>query len=265
MTLNWHSVELAFVIPAFAMSLVLRPVIGRIIDSGKDLPTAATILPGCALGEFNRLVTQTVVSATLSIGALTVTPFLVTVFAGPKEGALFALSLTIVSTLDLIAAAMTVSLIVHASSTPEHANSMARDIFIKASVLTAIGAVVLIAALPVALRILNPQYGQMAATSVIAVLCVGTVIRVVYAVWSGLQKSRRKMRMLLALNFITAGLLCAFMPGLCGAYGAVGGALALLVAQSVLSAAAAAHFLITSRKGKDKGTWLATGTSGKLR
>ena len=45
-------------------------------------------------------------SSALSTGLLMVTPFLVTVFSTPKQGALFSLSLAIVSALDLIGAAL---------------------------------------------------------------------------------------------------------------------------------------------------------------
>jgi O-antigen/teichoic acid export membrane protein len=265
LTVKWHSLELAVAISAAVVVLVLRPKIIRIIDSGTELPTTATISEGQALHAFNKLVAQTIASSALSLGVLTVTPFLVTVFAGPKQGALFALSLAVVQILDMVAVALGLSLVVHASSAPEHGNTMARGILISAAALIVAGAAIIVAVVPVAFRLLNPQYGEMGATGVVAVLCLGSIIRVVYIVWSGLQRSRRKMKMLLTLNVITGPMIVALIPGLCGEYGALGGAVAVLIAQMVLSAGAVIHFLSTRRSGRDIATWVATAESRKTK
>jgi O-antigen/teichoic acid export membrane protein len=269
-TLNRHSVELAFVISAIAAVLVLQPMIARIINTGKELPSTATIPEDRAVGEFNRLVVQTVLQWTLR-GAFAVTPFMVTVFAGAKAGALFALSFSIVQPLDFIVAAMCASLVVHASSTPEQATTMARAILIRAAALVAVGSVILVAALPEVLRLLNPEYAEMGATSVIAVLCIGSLIRVLYAVWYALQRSRRKLRVPVTLNLVTTGTLFAILPVLCATYGALGGALAMLISQSVLSVGAAIHLVVNhfrsaaspnaGRHRKDKSPSLATAKS----
>jgi hypothetical protein len=102
----------------------------------------------------------------------------------------------------------------------------------------------------VALRLVDPIYGEMGAAGVIAVLCAGSVIRVIYIVWSGLQRARRKMTMLLILNFITGSMLFAIIPGLAGRYGALGGALAVLIPQTVLSLGAVVHYLATRRQSR---------------
>lgn len=250
LTLNWHSVELAFIVSASAVVLVLRPAIHRIINTGCELPTTATLSANQAAHAFNKLVTQTITSSGLSLGVLTVTPFLVTVIAGPAQGALFALSLTIVQILDMVAAALGLSLVVHASSTPEDGNAMARAILVRSMIIIVAGAVAIIAVVPVVLRLVNPMYGEMGAVGVIAALCAGSVIRVIYIVWSGLQRARRKMKMLLILNFITASMLLLIIPSLAGRYGALGGALAVLIPQTVLSAGAVVHFLATRRESR---------------
>jgi len=265
LTLKWHSVELAFVISALTVVLVLRPAIRRMINSGSGLPATATLPESQAAHTFNKLVTQTITSSGLSLGVLTVTPFLVTVIAGPEQGALFALSLAIVQILDMVAAALGLSLVVHASSTPEDGNTMARGILIRSVALIVAGAAVMIAVVPVTLRLVNPIYGEMGAAGVIAVLCAGSVVRVIYIVWSGLQRARRKMKMLLILNFITGSMLFAIIPGLAGRYGALGGALAVLIPQTVLSLGAVAHFLATRRHGQTNTMSLVAGESRTLR
>ena len=257
-TVRWHSVELAFVIAAAAAVIALRPAIVRAIDSGKDLPSTMAMSETEALAEFNRLVIRTLTTTALSVGVLTATPFMVTIFAGPSQGALFALSLTISQMLDFFGAALGVSFVVHAASTPALAGKMARTVLIKTAILTTSAAVLIAALAPIALRLLNPQYGAMGANWVIAVLCVGSVIRTGYTVWAAVQLVRRNMMTVLAVNFVSGVLLLAANPGLSAAHGAVGGAFAMLLAQSVLSAGALTHFIVTRHARKDKAIWLGT-------
>ena len=258
LTLHWHSLELALVISSIVLVIVLRPMINRLVTSDKDLPKTAIMSEERALHEFNRLVPQTIAASLLGFGLLTITPFLVTMFSGPTQGALFALSLSVVQTLDFIGAAMAVSLVVHASSAPEQAYQMARAILLRAALLAAIGSVFIIAVVPTVLRLLNAQYGQMNATGVIGVLCASSVVHVVYLVWSALQKARRNLKTQLVFNAITAAILFAIMPSLARDHGAFGGAIAILIPQLVLCLGATTHFLVTRRRERGTATWGAT-------
>lgn len=246
--LGWHSVELAFIISAVLVVLLFQPAIVRVLDSGQDLPKTATMPVERASRELNRLVVRTLTSATLSLGVLNLTPFLVTVFAGPKQGALFSISLTIVQTLDIVISALACSLLVHASGAPEQAAKMARTVLAKASAVAALGTAVIIPVAPLALRMLNPEYGGMGGTGVIALLCGGCILRTIYVVWAALQRSRRNMKVILALDFTCAMLLLFLIPDLCGMWGAFGGALALFVADLVRCTGAIGHFLVTRRR-----------------
>lgn len=261
-TLGWHSVELAFIISAVLVVLLFQPAIVRVIDSGQDLPKTATMPVDRAPREFNRLVVRTITSATLCLGVLNVTPFLVTVFAGPKQGALFAISLTIVQTLDIVISALACSLLVHASGAPEQAARMARTVLVRASAVGGLGTAVIIPLAPLALRILNPEYGGMGGTGVIALLCGGCLLRTVYVVWAALQRSRRNMKVILALDFTCVMLLLFLIPDLCGIWGALGGALALFVADFVRCTGAVGHFLVTRRRGPITAAPLSEDTLG---
>lgn len=246
-TIAWHAVELSFALSAIVVVLILRPMVARVIDTGDELPTT-TIPGGLTVRTFNKFVGQTVLSSALSMGLLTVTPFVVAVFAGPKQGALFSLALSIVQALDFIGAALATSLVVHASSAPEEADTMARAILIRAVALAAVGAAVLIAVAPLGLRLLNPQYGAMGATGVIAALSVAAIFHCVYLVWAALQRSRRNMKTPLVFDGIAAAVLVATMPFLCREHGALGGAWAVLLAQLALTVGIAVHFLATTRR-----------------
>jgi O-antigen/teichoic acid export membrane protein len=246
---QWHAVELSFIAAALVTVVVLRPIIANVIHSARDLPPPRmpehTIAP-----TFNRFTAQTIASSTLSLGLITLTPFLVTAFAGPGQGALFALALSVTQALDFVGSAMAVSLAVHASSSPEEGGAMARAILIRAVLLVALGSAVLIGLTPMVLRFLNPAYSAMGAITVIAVMCAGSVVRTVYMVWASLQRSRRKMKVPLTLNVVSGVLLLATMPMACASHGALGGALALLIASALLSAGAGGHYITSSRNSK---------------
>jgi O-antigen/teichoic acid export membrane protein len=238
---------LSAVLTAAAVILVMRRAIVRTINSGDDLP-GSTVPDGLSAAKFNTFVAQTIFSSGVSMGAFLITPFLVSVYADTKQGALFALSLSIVQALDLLGAALSMSLAVHASSSPQEAGAMARAILIRIVLVAGIGSVVIIAVAPTGLRLLNPQYGAMGAAHVIAVLAAGAVLRCTYRVWSGLQRARRRMTAPLVLNVIATTVLLATMPGLCHTYGALGGAVALLLASLAMTLGIVVHFEVSRRR-----------------
>ncbi|MFC8315031.1 lipopolysaccharide biosynthesis protein [Gordonia sp. NPDC057258] len=241
-TIAWQSVPLAVVIASLCMVVVLRPAIRRIVDTGDGLPTSGTIEEGRAVVEFHRVVTRTTALSGLNLGVLALTPFLVTLFAGPDEGARFALVFSIVSTLDFIGASMAVSLAVHASGAPGSARAMATKLLSRAGVVTVLGSIGAAAVVPVALHVLNPAYDMASTLAVVVVLCAGSIIRLPYLVWAALRQSQRRLRAPLVLSGATAILLFALMPVFCAAMGAVGAALVILVHQAVLTAGAAIVF-----------------------
>lgn len=245
-----HSVELAFIIPAALTVLVVRPLIGRTVRDGRGLPMAAHLPERQALNDFNKLSAQMVTLAIFWMGATMLTPFMVTKFAGPAQGALFALCLTIVQTLDYIAAAMGVSLSVHASSAPEQGGAMARAVLLRSAIVLAVAAALLVAVVPLGLRLLQKEYGEMGSLEVVATLSVGSLIQVLYIVWTGLQRARRKMAAPLVFNVMAATLLYALIPTLSAKYGALGGAISLLIFQIFLACAACLYYVVNRSIGK---------------
>lgn len=238
MTLAWQSVPLAVVAATLGVAVVLRPLIRRMIEVGDGLPENGTIAAGAVVPEFHRVVVRTTALSGLNLGLLALAPFLVTVFAGPDEGARFALVFSIVATLDFIGASMAVSLVVHASGEPEAATAMAKKILVRAGAVTAVGTLGLVAVVPEVLHFLNPSYGVGETLAVVVVLCAGSILRLPYLVWAALQQARRRLRAPLFFSAGTAVLLFAIIPGLCASWGATGGALAIAVHRAVLTAAA---------------------------
>jgi O-antigen/teichoic acid export membrane protein len=246
-TLHWHAVELAFILATAGMVVVLGPAISRVIRTADELPRA-TISEDAALGMFNGFFAQSIASSGLNFGVLTLSPFLVTAFAGPDQGALFALAFSIVQVLDLISISMAVSLAVHAASAPEDDWMMARAVLIRTGVMTISGGAIIVVLAPIALRWLDPTYGRLGATAVIATLCGVCIVRAVYTVWAGLQRARRSIKLPLQFNVAFAVVLPILVVALSGRRGALGGALALLLAQSALSTGAGIHLLVNYRQ-----------------
>lgn len=246
--LHWHAVELAFIIATTGLVIVLGTAIARVMRS-TDEQLPASLSEEAALGMFNGFFAQSMASSGLNFGVLTLSPFLVTSLAGPEQGALFALALSVVQLLDLMSMSMAVSLVVHASSTPEAAWSMTKGVLGRALALTCVGSVVLIAAAPAALKFIDPRYAALGATGVVATLSAVCVIRAVYTVWSGLQRARRSIKVPLQFNVVFAVALPLLLVAVCGEHGALGAALAVLFAQVLLSAAAGVHLLTNRREG----------------
>lgn len=197
--------------------------------------------PRCAVRHLRRFGGRTTAAVAMTMGSLTLLPFAVTAIAGPVQGAVFALCLSMVQALDFLAAALGVSLVVHASSHPARAHLMARSALARIAVLVALGGLVLWAVSPMLFRLLGPAYVALGGVSVVGLLCLGSLLRTVFIVWSALQRSRGHMRALLWLNGSAATTLYLLLPWAAGRWGALGAAAALLTAQGVLSVGAAGH------------------------
>jgi O-antigen/teichoic acid export membrane protein len=198
--------------------------------------------------QLDSLTWRTTLSVALTLGALTFLPFAVTVIAGPVQGAAFALCLAITQSLDFVGSSLGVSLVVQASARADQAAQMARQVWRRAALIVGAGAVVLTVAAPVLMRAMNPAYLRLHSTEVIAVMCASSLTRTVFVTWSALQRARRALRPVLSLNFLGALTLYSILPSLAHHYGALGAAVALATAQTVLSTGAVAHILFARRR-----------------
>jgi O-antigen/teichoic acid export membrane protein len=252
LTFEWHSLELASVISAGLVAVSLAPAIHGIIYKSVSLPEQSIIASDKAVHEFNRFIPRSLVSTILGYAIFYFTPFLVTAFSGPKQGALFALALPVAQTVDMISTAMGTSLVVHGATQPAEAGSMARSALKKALPIAVIGAVSLGVIAPAMLHFLNPEYGSMGAVSVIAILCTASIVRVPFSIWAALQRSRRNLRPSIIVTFFAAVVVSTAVPVLSHAYGARGGALGLLAAYLVLLAGAVCHILFGRRTARGR-------------
>jgi O-antigen/teichoic acid export membrane protein len=247
LTFAWHSLELASVISAGLVALSLAPAIHRIVFKSGSLPEYGLIEADKALHEFNRFIPRSLLSTILGYAIFYFTPFLVTAFSNPTEGALFALALPIAQAVDMISTAMGTSLVVHGATQPAEAGAMARSALKKALPIAALGAISLGVVAPTLLHLLNPAYGSMGAVEVIAILCAASIVRVPFSIWAALQRSRRNLRPSLIVTSFGAVVVSIAVPVLSHPYGALGGALGLMAAYVVLLGGAMVHVLFMRR------------------
>jgi O-antigen/teichoic acid export membrane protein len=252
LTFKWHSLELASVISAGLVALSLAPAIHRIIYKSASLPEQSIIASDKAVQEFNKFIPRSLVSTILGYAIFYFTPFLVTAFSNPKQGALFALALPVAQTVDMVSTAMGTSLVVHGATQPAEAGAMARSALAKALPIAALGAISLGVVAPTLLHYLNPEYGSMGAVGVITILCCASIVRVPFSIWAALQRSRRNLRPSLVVTFFGAAVVSTATPVLSHAYGALGGALALMAAYVVLLSGAVIHILYVRRSSRGR-------------
>jgi O-antigen/teichoic acid export membrane protein len=227
-------IAVAFVLPALRqMARPPAPAAAAVADPLRQLPHMAR---------------RTIVSGALTLGTLTASPFLVTASAGPTQGAVFSLGLSIVQSLDFVGAALGVSLVVHASAAVHDSGRMALIVFKRTAAVVGAGAVVLVGAAPFLLHVLNPRYLHLHGALVIAILAAGSVTRCLYVIWAALQKARRAMRAMLVYNCIAAGYVLVVIAPVGARWGAVGAAAVVASANALLSAFAAGHLIWQRRE-----------------
>ena len=243
-------VVVATLLPSIVAVCVLFPCVRRISRTLRD-DGSVTVVTG-ALAEMPKLVTRTTTSVALSLGTLTVTPFMVTAAAGPVQGAVFSLCLSIVQALDFVGAAMGVSLVVHAAANAAEAGRMAMSVFKRTVGVVGAGALVLVVVAPYVLRVLNARYIDLHGPAIIAILAVGSFSRSIYVIWAALQRARRRMRDLLLLNALAATFVFSSMTYSAHRWGAVGAAGVIAGAQVILSVGALLHLALhRPRAGSD--------------
>jgi len=243
----FEPVLVATLVPSVVAVSVLFPQVLRLSrrPSPRDAETGALTE---AVAGFSRMVQRTTASVALSLGTLTATPFIVTAAAGPTQGAVFSLALSVVQSLDFVGAALGVSLVVHASGAGPAGGRMAMIVFKRTAAVVGAGAVVLVIIAPFVLRTLNPRYLHLHGAVIIAILAAGSFSRCLYVIWAALQRARREMRALLVFNGTAATAVLATMAPVSLRWGATGAAIVIAGANALLSSLAAGHLAWRHRR-----------------
>ena len=162
--------------------------------------------------------------------------FLVTVFAGPAEGALFALCYQFSIVLDLVAVGFGTSLAVHASGTVGSGRAVAFRTWARIAAIVAVSATALICASPLLFALLGGFYGD-SGIPVLAMLVIACLLRTPYGVWCSLLRAEHRASVVLIANSIEAALILPLVIVLAGTEGAQGAAAAVLLVAVALGVA----------------------------
>ncbi len=251
-----HPATVATVVPAAVAVVVvtgfLVPLAARrrLNDTAVSLPPtgddpAPGLLAASSAAVMRVFALRDGLASALSLGVLMLLPFVVTSVAGPQEGAVFGICLSLTIGLDLISAGMGVSLTVHAADRPEQARDIAFAVWRRLVLVVAAAALCLAALAPLILSFLGPTYVNSGGVVIIAVLALTSVVRTVFIIWASLQRALRHTGLLLALNTAVAATMLPLVIGLAHSFGAVGAATGVAVAQVLLSLVVCAHLRFT--------------------
>ncbi|GGQ40405.1 lipopolysaccharide biosynthesis protein [Couchioplanes azureus] len=242
------AVVTATLLPALIAVLLMTPSVFRLAAAGEDTAPAPELA-----AEATALAWRLMTAGAMTIGAMTLLPFVVTAVAGPAEGAIFALCLTIVQGLDFVSAALGVSLVVHHAGLDDAPfPRVARAVLARTALLVTAGAVGLSLIAPVALPLLGETYAGLGGARIIAILSAAAVPRTLFIIWAALQRARRTVRPLLRVNAMTVIVLYSSVGLLASRFGGVGAAGGLLIAQVWMTTCAALHIFWTYRRGNTR-------------
>jgi len=227
-----HPVVLATILPAAAAAVftvtwlvprLLRQPVAVSADA-VDGPTGTGWL--AALRAF-ALRDTAAIGLLLGVGLLT--PFLVTVLAGPTQGALYAIAYQISVALDLVNNGVATALAKNSSGARSTGIVLSGRLLGRVLVVVALAAAAITAATPLAFGLLGRGYDPARATLVVGLLSLGCLARTPYGIWSSLMRAHHRVTPVLAGNASTAVVLVVLAIGLVPAAGAAGAACAMLV------------------------------------
>ena len=230
----WHPAVMATLISAAGASIVYTSLVIPKLLTGATPNDDAN-----AVGPTRRDVTSFAmrdgVASAMSHGVFLSLPFITTAVAGPVEGAVFALALTIAQILDLISAGVGTALTTGLSARPSLVYGRACRAWLVTSGVVVLAGVALLVLSPVIMMILGPSYADKPVIAVMAILLGGSALRVSFVVWASVLRAQRRTLALLKVN---ASVLVFSMPLtilLIAHYGAMGAAFGLTNASILLS------------------------------
>lgn len=175
----------------------------------------------------------------LSFGVMLSLPFVTTVVAGPVEGAVLAIALSISQMIDLISAGVGSALTAGLSATPGRTWQRARKAWLVTSMVAVLAAIGIVAISPLIVAMLGPQYRHQPVIAVLVILVVGSAVRSGFAMWASVLRSQGRTTVLLKVNVIAVAIALPAIIWCADTWGAIGSAAGLTAASSLLGLAGA--------------------------
>lgn len=241
------AVTATLVTAGVAAVLVITVIVPRLIARGANV-RADDARPAPTRRDLSIFTMRDGVASAMSFGVILSLPFITTAVAGPVEGAVLALALTIAQALDLVAAGVGTALTTGLAASPEGMWARARRAWgITFAAVIATG-IVILAISPMIMAMLGPSYREQPVVLVVVILMLGAALRVSFVVWSAVLRALSQTATLLKVNGFTVPLVLSLILLSTSHWGAVGSAIGLS-AGSVILGSIGAIALIRSRGG----------------
>ncbi|PZF57080.1 hypothetical protein DEI81_15615 [Curtobacterium sp. MCBD17_013] len=211
------------------------PVVGNAAEPGPEVAPASTDEER-PFRRFAAFAGRVGVANGLYLGGVLIMPFLVTTVAGSAQGALFALCFQIGQVLDLVVIAIGTSMATHASTNRSEAGALAFRTWLAVVTIVGLGVVALVALAPFVLGLLGHYYVAAGGVAVLSTLAIGSVLRTAYEVWGSMQRSLHRTTAVLVVSASSTVVLVPVAILCIGAWGALGGAIAMVVTTVGLAA-----------------------------
>lgn len=246
MTVHHAAVLATLVAAAGAVAVVIGVVIPRLlarparwIDDGRAGPTRR---------DMSVFVVRDGIASAMSLGVVLALPFITTAIAGPVQGAVLALALSVAQVLDLVSAGVGTALTTGLAARPDDMWARVRRAWaLTFGAVLATGLAVL-ACGPLIMAVLGPNYRDHPVVAVLAMLLLGSIVRVSFVVWASALRSQGRTAILLKVNGSTVAVTLPLIVVFTSLWGAIGAAAGLTAGSAILGAVGAVA-LVRARGG----------------
>lgn len=241
------AVAVTLVAAGVAATLVITLVVPRLVTRKANVG-AGTVRPAPSRRDLSVFTARDGIASAMSFGVMLSLPFITTAVAGPVEGAVLALALTIAQALDLVSAGVGTALTTGLAASPEGMWARARRAWVLTLAAVTATGVIILGLSPLIMAILGPRYREQPVVLVLVILMLGSAVRVSFVVWASALRARSQTATLLKVNGFTVAMVMPLILISTSQWGAVGSA-AGLSAGSVILGGIGAVALVRSRGG----------------
>jgi O-antigen/teichoic acid export membrane protein len=188
------------------------------------------------------------IASAMSMGVMLSLPFITTAVAGPVDGAVLALALSVAQALDLVSAGVGTALTAGLAARPDGMWVRVRRAWALTFAAVIVTGVAILAASPLIMAILGSNYREQPIVLVLAVLMLGSIVRVSFVVWASALRAQAKTATLLKVNGFAVTVAVPVILVFTSLWGAVGAAAGLSVGSTILGSIGAIA-LIRARGG----------------
>ncbi len=242
-----HAAVLATLVAASAAAaVVIGLIIPRLIARGST--SVGEQHAGPTRRDMSVFVMRDGVASAMSLGVVLALPFLTTAIAGPVEGAVLALALSVAQVLDLVSAGVGTALTKGLAARPDGMWTRVRRAWALTSGVVVVTGVAVLACAPLIMAVLGPNYRGRPVVAVLTVLLLGSAVRVSFVVWASALRAQSRTGILLQVNGFAVAIALPLIYFCTSQWGAVGAAVGLTAGSAILGTIGAVA-LVRTRGG----------------